>query len=585
MKSNILASAIAATRRTFVSVAIFSCVVNILMLTGPLFMLQVYDRVLTSRSVPTLLALVVLVIGLYVFMGLIDLVRYRVLTRVGHRFDEEVGRAAFLSQVSAPIRSGPLAAKSEPVRDVDQLRQFFSSSGVTAIFDMPWLPLYVGIVFLVHPWLGYLAVLGAVVLFSIALLTDRAARPVMRQSGELAAQRNSIVSAGRRNAEVLHGMGMLSAVGTLWEGVNDKFLAANARAADVVGLSSVLSKVFRLFLQSAVLALGAYLAIQEQISPGAMIAASIIMARGLQPVEMAVQNWRQMLSAQQAYRRLRALFDRPEEAEPVDLPAPKRDLMVDTITVVPPGSRTPTLIDIRLGAKAGTALGIIGPSGSGKSTLARVLVGVWPPARGSVNLDGAPLSQWKPDALGRHLGYLPQDVELFEGTIAANIARFSPDATDEKVIAAATTAGCHELILSLKDGYATMLGDQGAMLSAGQRQRIALARAIYDDPFLIVLDEPNSNLDGYGDSALNRAIATMKERGSVVIIVAHRPSALSATDKLALIENGRLADFGDRDEVLKKVMRREKVDNVRPAAQLQKPQPGQKTQPAAPQNA
>lgn len=585
VKSNILASAIAATRRTFVSVAIFSCVVNILMLTGPLFMLQVYDRVLTSRSVPTLLALVVLVIGLYVFMGLIDLVRYRVLTRVGHRFDEEVGRAAFLSQVSAPIRSGPLAAKSEPVRDVDQLRQFFSSSGVTAIFDMPWLPLYVGIVFLVHPWLGYLAVLGAVVLFSIALLTDRAARPVMRQSGELAAQRNSIVSAGRRNAEVLHGMGMLSAVGTLWEGVNDKFLAANARAADVVGLSSVLSKVFRLFLQSAVLALGAYLAIQEQISPGAMIAASIIMARGLQPVEMAVQNWRQMLSAQQAYRRLRALFDRPEEAEPVDLPAPKRDLMVDTITVVPPGSRTPTLIDIRLGAKAGTALGIIGPSGSGKSTLARVLVGVWPPARGSVNLDGAPLSQWKPDALGRHLGYLPQDVELFEGTIAANIARFSPDATDEKVIAAATTAGCHELILSLKDGYATMLGDQGAMLSAGQRQRIALARAIYDDPFLIVLDEPNSNLDGYGDSALNRAIATMKERGSVVIIVAHRPSALSATDKLALIENGRLADFGDRDEVLKKVMRREKVDNVRPAAQLQKPQPGQKTQPAAPQNA
>jgi PrtD family type I secretion system ABC transporter len=334
-------------------------------------------------------------------------------------------------------------------------------------------------------------------------------------------------------------------------------------------MSTVLSKVFRLFLQSAVLAVGAYLAIQEIISPGAMIAASIIMARGLQPVELAVQNWRQMLSAQGAYRRLRELFEEPPGPEQVDLPTPHKTLTVDNVSVIPPGARTPTILDIRFSAKAGTAVGIIGQSGSGKSTLARALVGVWPAVRGSVNLDGAPLPQWKPETLGRYVGYLPQDVELFEGTIAANIARFSPDAQDEKIIAAAKQAGCHELVLSFKDGYSTMIGDQGAMLSAGQRQRIALARALYGDPFLIVLDEPNSNLDGYGDSALNRAIGSAKQRGAVVIVVAHRPSALSATDKLALIENGRLADFGDRDDVLKKVMRREKVENVRPTPQLE----------------
>ncbi|RAI03321.1 type I secretion system permease/ATPase [Acuticoccus sediminis] len=569
MSSNILANAIASTRRTFMSVAAFSCVVNILMLTGPLFMLQIYDRVLTSRSVPTLIALTGLVVGLYFFMGIIDLVRYRILTRIGHRFDEAVGRSAFLAQVSAPVQAGPLAAKSEPVRDVDQLRQFFSSPGVTALFDMPWMPIYIAIVFAIHPMLGMLALLGAVILFTIAFVTDRVARPAMKVSGEFSTQRNAVVNSGRRNAEVLHGMGMLGAVGTVWDNVNEKFLAANAKAADVVGLSSVMSKIFRLFLQSAVLALGAYLAIEQYITPGAMIASSIIMARGLQPVEMAVQNWRGMLAAQQAYRRLKTLFDRPTPVQAIDLPAPHRDLTLDAVTVLPPGSRTPTLLDIRFQVKAGTALGIIGQSGSGKSTLARALVGVWPAARGTIALDGAPLPQWKPETLGRHVGYLPQDVELFEGTIAQNIARFDPEAQDEKIIAAAKIAGCHDLVLSFKDGYSTAIGDQGATLSAGQRQRIALARALYGDPFLIVLDEPNSNLDGYGDSALNRAITICKQRGAIIVVVAHRPSALSATDKLCLIENGRMADFGDRDEVLKKVMRREKVDNVRPTPQLQ----------------
>ena len=556
-------AAIAATRKVFVTIMLFSCIINILMLTGPLFMLQIYDRVLTSRSVSTLVALFALVIGLYFFMGVLDLVRSRVLTRVGHRLDAALGRDAFLDAIIAPL-SRDNAPKSEPVRDLDQVRQFLSSNGISALFDMPWMPIYMAIVFAIHPALGALALFGAVVLFLIAYMTDRAARPLLRSSGSLSAQRNAVVASGARNCEALVGMGMQRAMGGVWDQVNDKFLDSNARAADTVGLSSVASKVFRLFLQSAVLALGAYLAIYEYITPGAMIAASIIMARGLQPVESAVQNWRQMLSAQQAYGRLKAAAKRPAQPDMLDLPKPHRAVAAENLTVVPPGATTPTLIDVRFSAKAGSALGIIGPSGSGKSTLARALVGVWPAVRGAVLLDGAPLVQWNETARSRHIGYLPQDVELFNGTIAQNISRFMPDATDETIVAAAQTAGCHELILTFKDGYSTMIGDGGRSLSAGQRQRVALARALYGDPFLIVLDEPNSNLDGYGDSALNRAISLAKSRGAVVIVVAHRPSALSATDSLCLFENGRLVEHGPRDEVLQKVMRRDKVPSVRP---------------------
>jgi len=571
--------AVAAARKVFTTLMLFSCVINILMLTGPLFMLQVYDRVLTSRSVSTLAALFVLVIGLYFFMGVLDLIRSRVLTRVGHRLDSALGREAFLSAIASPVGrvTGP---KSDPVRDVDQLRNFLSSSGITALFDMPWMPIYIAIVFAIHPALGLLAVIGAVVLFIIALATDRVARPLLRTSGSLSVERNGIVSAGARNSEAVVGMGMQSAMGGVWDRVNDKFLDANARAADTVGLSSVASKVFRLFLQSAMLALGAYLAVHEYITPGAMIAASIIMARGLQPVESAVQNWRQMLAAQQSYRRLKEDAQKPLPPTLLDLPTPHRTFTVDNLSVVPPGSTTPTLLDVRFNARAGAAVGVIGPSGSGKSTLARALVGVWPAARGAVLLDGAPLIQWSEDARSRHIGYLPQDVELFNGTIAENIARFRPDATDEQIIAAAQNAGCHELILSFKDGYTTMIGEGGRALSAGQRQRIALARALFGDPFLIVLDEPNSNLDGYGDSALNKAISVSKARGAVVIVIAHRPSALSATDTLCLFENGRLVDHGPRDDVLQKVMRREKVSNVRPTPQISGSVQAQQGQPA-----
>ncbi|MEM0909143.1 MAG: type I secretion system permease/ATPase, partial [Pseudomonadota bacterium] len=478
-----------------------------------------------------------------------------------------LGRDAFLDAIVAPLGRDN-TPRSEPVRDVDQVRQFLSSTGITALFDMPWMPIYIAIVFLIHPLLGALAAGGALVLFAIALATDRVARPLLKDSGGLSAQRSAIVASGARNCEALVGMGMQNAMGSVWDKVNDRFLAANAKAADTVGLSSVSSKVFRLFLQSAVLALGAYLAIFEIISPGAMIAASIIMARGLQPVESAVQNWRQMLAAQQAYNRLKQAAKKPPTPDLLDLPTPHRQLSVEHLTVVPPGAQTPTLIDVKFSAKAGTAVGVIGPSGSGKSTLARALVGVWPAARGAVLLDGAPLVQWDDEARGQHIGYLPQDVELFNGTIAQNISRFREGASDEEIISAAQTAGCHELILGFKDGYTTMIGEGGRALSAGQRQRVALARALFGNPFLVVLDEPNSNLDGYGDSALNRAIGLVKQRGAVVIVVAHRPSALSATDTLCLFENGRLVDHGPRDDVLQKVMRRDKVPSVRPQGQL-----------------
>ena len=584
MQKNLLREAVRSSRRAFGAVGLFSCVVNILLLTGPIFMLQVYDRVLSSRSVPTLVALFALVVALYGFMMILDFIRSRVLVRIGHRFDEHVGSAAFAAQVSLPVRLGPRAEASEPVRDVDQLRQFFGSTGITALFDMPWMPFYIAIVYLIHPWLGWLAIAGAIVLLTVAVITDRIARPAMKASSELGSRRSAMLESSRRNSEVLYGMGMLGAVSRRWDESNEKFLGASSRAADVVGASSVFSKGFRLLLQSAVLGLGAYLAIGEVITPGAMIAASIIMARGLQPVEMAVQNWRGMLGAQQAYRRLDTTLEHAADEERMALPDPSRDFVADTIAVVPPGSRTPTLIDIRFGLRAGTALGVIGPTGGGKSTLARALVGVWPAARGRICLDGAPLDQWPVEQLGRHIGYLPQDVELFEGTIAENIARFRPDFTSEEVIEAARQAGVHDLVLSFPDGYNTMIGDRGAILSAGQRQRIALARALFGNPFLVVLDEPNSNLDGHGDAALTKAIQSVKGRGGVVVIIAHRPSALSATDKLLMIENGRMAEFGSRDEVLKKVMRQDKVDLISSAGSGSddgrggiRVQPGQRT--------
>ena len=552
---NIIERIVATSRAALLGVGVFSMFINILMLTGPLFMLQIYDRVLTSRSIPTLLAFTVLVVTLYAFLGLLEFIRQRILVRIGHRFDEQAGPTAFESYVEMPLVAGPRGEVVQPIRDIDQVRQFFAGPAVTALFDMPWMPVYIIVIFLFHPILGFVALGGAVFLFIIALVTDMATRNPLKEANALTGKRATFAEAGRRNAEVIRGMGMRDAVTRVWSDVNERYVKAYAAASDRTGGFSVLTKVFRLFLQSLILAVGAWLAILEEISPGTMIAGSIIMTRALQPVEMAVTNWRNLIQSRQAYQRLKKTLGLIGDDEKLQLEPPKERLTVENVTIVPPGSQTPTLAGAAFEMTAGTAIGVIGPSGSGKSTLARAIVGVWPVVRGAIRIDGAPLDQWIPSELGRHIGYLPQDVELFDGTVAQNISRFDPDQTPEAVIAAARLSGLHELVLRLPDGYDTQVGEGAAVLSAGQRQRLALGRALYKDPFLVVLDEPNSNLDGDGEAALTHAIRAVKERGGIVVIVAHRAGAVVAVDKLVVIEEGRQTAIGPRDEILAQIMK------------------------------
>ncbi|MEO1104552.1 MAG: ABC transporter transmembrane domain-containing protein, partial [Pseudomonadota bacterium] len=390
-------------RGALIAIGVFSFLINLLMLTGPVYMLQIYDRVLASGSIPTLVALSTIVIALYAFMAVLDLIRQRILIRIGHKFDDEMGDTAFSAYVDAPMKLGPQGANAQPIRDVDQLRQFFASPGITAIFDMPWMPLYLLVVFMIHPYLGLLATGGGIILVIIAIVTDKMARKAVAQSGELSNKRSAFADSSRRNAEVVRGMGMLQGIGSVWTDMNRSFLRSNAKAAEIISTSSVSTKVFRLFLQSAVLGLGAYLAVQQIISPGAMIAASIIMSRALQPIEAAVSNWRQFLSSRQAFKRLNATLVATDDAERMALPQPTRDVEAQKVTVVPPGGRTPIVIDVAFKVEAGQALGIIGRSGSGKSTMARALVGVWPIARGAVALDGAPIAQFRNEELGRHI--------------------------------------------------------------------------------------------------------------------------------------------------------------------------------------
>ncbi len=470
-------------RGALTGVALFSCLVNLLMLTGPIYMLQIYDRVLASGSVPTLVALSAIVLVLYVFMAVLDMVRQRILIRVGHGIYDEMGETAFASYVDAPMKLGPAGEQTQPIRDVDQLRQFFSSTGMTALFDVPWMPLYLAVVYMIHPALGMLATAGAVVLLAIAIVTDRRARSAVAKTNTIGSRRMQFAESTRRNAEVVRGMGMLTGLGSVWRGVNRSYLRANARAAEIVSTSSVITKVFRLGLQSAVLGLGAYLAVHQVITAGAMIAASIIMSRALQPVEAAVANWRQFLSARQAYRRLGAVVQATVDTDRMPLPAPARDVVAQTVTVIAPGTQTPIIRDVGFGLRAGQALGVIGKSGSGKSTLARALVGVWPIVRGAVTLDGAPINQYPPGALGRHIGYLPQDVELFPGTVADNIARFDANFDPDDVIEAARQSGVHDLVLALPQGYNTPIGEQGAMLSGGSVSASALPVRSTSRPF------------------------------------------------------------------------------------------------------
>ncbi len=553
-------------RGTMAVVAVVSGVTNALALTGSLYMLQVYDRVLSSHSVPTLVALTVLIVGLYFFQGTLDVLRGQIMVRVGARLDQQLSPLAHRASRQLPLLGTSSTQAVQPIRDVDTIRSFVASPGPLAIFDFPWIPLYLAFVFFLHTWLGYLAIAGVAVLFTLTLTTEVLVRGYNAKAVQAAAGRLALANVGAHNAEVVRAMGMATRTDQRYTRANLDYLGFQSKASDLtVGMSGA-TRVFRMFLQSAVIGLGAYLTLKGDVTAGAIIAASIATSRGLAPIEIAVGNWKSFVAARQAYRRLtRVMATLPAAPAPMQLPPPTAGLAVEAITVAVPGTQQLILKNVSFELKAGQGLGVIGPSAAGKSTLARAIIGVWPLVRGSVRLDGATLDQRSEEDLGRHIGYLPQSVSLFDATIAENIARLEDPLDGEAIIAAAQNAGVHTEILKLPNGYETVLGaggPAGHALSAGQQQRIALARALYRDPFLVVLDEPNSNLDVEGEQALTRAIRGVRERGGIVIVVAHRPSAISAVEQIAMIRNGQLAAFGPKEEVLGQVLRHPTASSI-----------------------
>jgi len=552
-----LAEALAACRGAFYGTALISGMSNILMLTGAMFMLEIYDRVLPSRSMPTLVGLLVLAAALFTALGILDAIRGRILVRIGGALDETLSGRVYDTLMRLPLRVGARSDGTQPLRDLDAVRSYLSGLGPVALFDLPWIPLYLAICFAFHPLIGFAALAGAIILIVLTLLTEILMRAPARAATEAAVARNGLAEASRRNAEALVAMGMAGHIAARWSEANRQYMRSQQEASDLGGGLGAISKVLRMMLQSGVLAVGAYLVIHQEASAGIIIAASILSARALAPVDLAIANWKGFVAARQSCQRLnRLLTMSPARLAPMQLQTPAHRLTVEAVSASPPGVPKIVVQDITFELEAGQGLGIIGPSGSGKSSLVRLLVGVWQPMRGNVRLDGAALDQWASDALGRHIGYLPQDVELLAGTVAENIARFEPDPDNEAVIAAAKAVGVHDLIVRLPGGYDTQIGEQGSALSAGQAQRVALARAVYRDPFLVVLDEPNSNLDSEGEEALTRAILGVRERMGIVIVVAHRPSAIAGVDRLLMMNQGKAQTIGPKDEVLSKVLQR-----------------------------
>jgi PrtD family type I secretion system ABC transporter len=551
-----LAAALTDCRRAFWAVALFSAVVNILMLAGPIYMLQIYDRVLTSRSVPTLVALTIFLVGALSFQGLLDIIRSRIVVRSAALLDRRLATTVHSAVIRLGVSRRQPGEAQQPVRDLDQIRAFLTSAGPVAIVDLPWVPAFLLICYLLHPWLGVMATAAALLLMVITVLTERASRAHNRDMLADAGTRSAMVEMDRRNSESVVAMGMATSLGKRWAAINERYVGTMGRSADVTGTYGSISKVLRLLLQSLMLGLGAYLVIRQELTAGAMIAASIMMGRALAPIEMAIANWRLFTGARDSIRRLSDILSRlgPNRVA-TELPKPTQSLDV-AITVGAPGALTPIVAGVQFRLTAGEVLAVIGPSGAGKTSLVRALIGIWPPAKGTVRLDGAALDQWDPEIRGRHIGYVSQAVELFDGTIAENIARMSPEPDSAAVLVAAQMAGAHDMILRLPNGYDTKIGDAGVVLSAGQRQRIALARAVYGDPFLIVLDEPNSNLDGEGEAALQKAIHDLKSRGAIVLMIAHRQSSLVMCDKALVLRNGVQEAFGPRDAVLAKVLQR-----------------------------
>ena len=574
-----LKKSLLSAKKSFIMVGLFSMFINILMLVPPLYMLQLYDRVLGSRSQDTLIMLTLIVVVLFITMGLLEVVRSRVLVRVGNKLDSMLSQRIF-DNLFELERKAPGRSSSMPLNDLTQVRQFMTGNGLFAFFDAPWMPIYIIVLFIFHPAFGFFAIFAAIVLVGITVANEYSTKEKLAEANNLSRASTIYVDSNIRNAEVVNAMGMRNNISKIWADKYYGFLNAQNIASDSAGVWSNLSKSLRVMFQSLILGLGAYLAINMEVTPGMMIAASIIMGRALAPLDLIIGSWKGFSSARSSYERIEGLLnDFPKDKEYMQLPAPKGAITLENVVVIPPSGTVPSLKGISMKIEKGDVVGIIGPSAAGKSSLARVMLGLWPLTNGVARIDKADISQWNREDLGQYVGYLPQDIELFEGTVSQNIARFG-EVEPEKVVEAATKAGVHEMILKLPEGYDTKIGPGGASLSGGQRQRIGLARALYNNPVFIVLDEPNSNLDDVGEAALVEAIKTLRAGGTTVVIITHRTNVLQATNKLALINNGVLELYGNTNDVLNAIAQKQQAAAGQAQAQAQ----AQAQRPAAAQS-
>lgn len=567
-----LKKSLLSAKKSFIMVGLFSMFINILMLVPPLYMLQLYDRVLGSRSQDTLIMLTLIVVVLFITMGLLEVVRSRVLVRVGNKLDSMLSQRIFDSLFELE-RKAPGRSSSMPLNDLTQVRQFMTGNGLFAFFDAPWMPIYIIVLFIFHPAFGFFAIFAAIVLVGITIANEYSTKDKLAEANNLSRASTIYVDSNIRNAEVVNAMGMRNNISKVWADKYYGFLNAQNIASDSAGVWSNLSKSLRVMFQSLILGLGAYLAINMEVTPGMMIAASIIMGRALAPLDLIIGSWKGFSSARSSYERIEGLLnDFPKDKEYMQLPAPKGEITLENVVVIPPSGTVPSLKGISMKIEKGDVVGIIGPSAAGKSSLARVMLGLWPLSNGVARIDKADISQWDREDLGKYVGYLPQDIELFEGTVSQNIARFG-EVEPEKVVEAASKAGVHEMILKLPEGYDTKIGPGGASLSGGQRQRIGLARALYNNPVFVVLDEPNSNLDDVGEAALVEAIKTLRAGGTTVVIITHRTNVLQATNKLALINNGVLELYGNTNDVLNAIAQKQQAAAGQAQAQAQAQRP------------
>lgn len=549
LPKNEIVQALSGFKSVFRTIGVFSAIINLLMLVPSIYMLQVYDRVLASRNEITLLMLTLIMLGAYLFMSVLEFVRSFVLVRLAAKMDMQLNKRVYTAAFEQNLKQGGGNA-GQALMDLTNIRQFMTGNALFAFFDAPWFPLYLLVIFFFDLWLGLLATFGTVILVVLAYVNERVSHKPLAEANSMAIASSTMATNNLRNAEVIESMGMLPNLQSRWFKLHSQFLRLQAEASEKAGIVGAFTKFTRISLQSVVLGLGALLVIEGKMTPGMMIAGSILMGRALSPVEQLIGVWKQFASTRSAYERLTKLLEtNPAREAGMELPRPLGALSIEGVTAAPPGSKVAVLNGLSFAIAPGDVLGVIGPSGSGKSTLARLMVGVWPAAVGKVRLDGADIYRWNKDQLGPNIGYLPQDIELFAGTVSENIARFG-EIDAEQVIVAARRAGVHDMILHFPQGYDTRLGEGGAGLSGGQKQRIGLARAMYGDPSFIVLDEPNSNLDDVGEQALVEAIADLRQRGKTIVLITHRTSIIGVTSKLLLLRDGAARLFGPRDEVL-----------------------------------